>query len=754
MPLAAGTQVGDYRLLALIGSGAMGDVYRAHDLRLDRDVAIKALPAEFACDADRLARFEQEARALAALSHPNIVTIYAVHVENGTPFLVMELVEGETLRQHLHDTPPAPRRAVEIAAAIASALAAAHAHGVVHRDLKPENVLVTGDGQVKVVDFGLARTCVPIHELATAAAAAPMTQPGVVLGTPAYMAPEQVRGERVDHRADIFAFGCVLYEILGGRPVFARGSPAEAMTAVLRDHPPDLPPAGGPEIHAIVLRCLEKQPELRFQSAADLAFTLRTHLPDSDGRRSSVVRQPVAADKPAIAVLPFLNLSADPDQDYFCDGVAEEVINALAHVDGLRVLARSSSFSFKGMQQDVREIGARLGVGLLVEGSVRRSGSRLRITAQLVSASDGSHLWSERYDRRPEDVFAIQDEIALAVVENLSVRLLAPERAIMKRRPAASLAAYDAYLKGLFHWEQLSPEGLARSIECFEDAIRLDPELAPAYVFLSQSHGSAAFWADAEPRAALKNALPLVERALEIQPYCAEAHAARGILKLYFERDSRTAEESFREAVRLAPSLAFGHLHLCGWNLIVGNRAEAIAEACVTLRLDPVSPANSAFAACWMGFAGEIETAVGHLERIAASSTTFWMPHYLLAAMLPPTGRLAEARQAAETAVRLSGGASAALGVAGAIAYRRGDTARGDECRGLLQHRAAAGYASPSPLAWVEFARGDGEAGRRALQRAADAGDPMLLFCPFAVRSLLPAGSRRSDDLAIAASPA
>ncbi len=747
MTLLAGTQLGEYEILALIGSGAMGEVYKARDVQLGREVAIKALPDDVARDPNRLARFEREARALAALSHPNIVTIHRVHVHGGVPFLVMELLEGGTLRECLLQERFSVARAIDVAADVATALAAAHARGIVHRDLKPENIVLTVHGQVKVVDFGLARRCASAAETATAAAG--ITMEGTIVGTPAYMAPEQVRGEAVDHRCDIFALGCVLHEMLAGHPVFAREGAAETMSAVLRDPAPELPADAGPGIAQTVQRCLEKRPERRFQSAADLAFALRAL-----GRDPRLSRRNVDAEsrfeKPSIAVLPFLNLSADPEQEYFCDGMAEEIINALAHVDGLSVVARTSSFSFKWKPEDARTIGARLGVEMLVEGSVRRSGARLRITAQLIDVSDGSHLWSERYDRKPEDVFAIQDEIALAVVDNLSVRLLGAERDAMKRRPAASLGAYDAYLKGLFYWEQLSADALARSVECFQESIRLDPGLVPSYVFLGQSLASAAYWADAEPRPAFLQAIALVEKALAIQPHCAEAQTARGIFLAYFERDWAAAVESLEAATRLAPSLAFAHLHLSGFYMLRRRSAEAIAEARVTLRLDPMSPTTSAWAACWLGFTGEVEEAVRHLERIASACSTFWMPQYLLATVLPAAGRAAEAREAAENAVRLSGGASVSIGIAGTLAYLQGDVARGDACRYELEGRWASRYVTPSALAWLEFARGHVDAARQWLERGVEASDPMLPFCVPLIELLLPHEPRVRDALSVA----
>ena len=750
MLLQAGTRIGPYEITATLGAGGMGEVYRARDTRLAREGAIKVLPDQVALDRDRLARFEREARALAALAHPNILTIYAFETDAGLPYAVTELVEGESLRARLCREPLVAGDAVEIAATIAGALSAAHARGIVHRDLKPENVLLTPDGRVKVVDFGLAAITSVAGGGAQTTTTNLETQPGTVLGTPGYMSPEQVRGEATDHRTDIFALGCITYELLTGQPAFVRRSVADTLSAILRDPAPDLPVAAIPhprELQHVIARCLEKQPDRRFQSASDLAFALREHGATS-ARPGGAAGEAAHSDRrPSIAVLPFANLSADPEQEYFCDGMAEEIINALVHVDGLRVLARTSSFAFKGRHEDVREIGRRLDVGLIIEGSVRRSGDRLRITAQLVGVGDGSHLWSEKYDRPGTDVFAVQDEIALAVVENLKVCVLAGERAAMTRRPAMNLRAYDAYLKGLFHWNRLAPDAFPMSCESFEEAIRLDAQFAPAYVFLAQAHASPAFWADVEPALALDKALPLVEQALALDPQCAEAHTARGILAGYFEYRWDLAEECLRTGLRLGPGLAFVHLHQMGLSFIRQRTADAILEGRITLRLDPLSPTTSAWAALWLACVGMYDEGRQHLEAIAATNPTYWMPRWNMAILLALGGKLQEARAEAEAAVTLSGAASQALAVLGPLVYLSGDTVRGDAIHDEMRQRANLRYVSPTALALVDLARGDIEAGVANVLRASEVHDPSLPFWRLNVSRLLPSDPRIDDAL-------
>jgi serine/threonine protein kinase len=426
--LEPGVHLGHFTVRLRVGVGGMGEVYRALDDRLEREVAIKVLPAGVASDAAHLARFEREAKALARLSHPAILSIHEFAEAGDIAYVVTEPLDGQTLQERLGQGPLPWCDAVEIGATVADGLAVAHGHGVGHRDIKPSNVFLTDHGEVKILDFGLARLqVVERPDSAEATEPSTLTQAGGVLGTPGYMSPEQVRGGPVDGRSDIFSFGTMLYEMLTGCSPFRRDTPADTLAAILSDEPPAISLSGvgvDADLNRLLRRCLDKSPARRFQSASDLAHTLRSLLEStpSDGTVS------VLADScPFVAVLPFANLTADPEQEYFCEGMAEELINGLAQVSGLRVVARTSAFSFKGRQADMREIGERLNVSAVVEGSVRRAGNQLRINAQLIDARTGLHLWSQRFDRQLEDVFAIQDEISLAVVDQLEVELLGSE---------------------------------------------------------------------------------------------------------------------------------------------------------------------------------------------------------------------------------------------------------------------------------------------------------------------------------------
>ncbi|HEU4724356.1 MAG TPA: serine/threonine-protein kinase, partial [Candidatus Eisenbacteria bacterium] len=443
MTLTPGTRLGPYEILSLLGAGGMGEVYRARDTRLGRDVAVKTIPRALAADPRHAQRFELEARAAGSLNHPNVVSIFDVGSHEGTQFVVMELAEGRTLREHLTDGPLPIGRALEIAMQCAEALDAAHAKGIVHRDLKPANLMIGPGGRVKVLDFGLAKVVGRESPGAPrAAGAAWSTASGTIAGTVPYMAPEQLRGEPVDTRADLFALGVVLYEMATGRLPFTGATPADIASAILRDTPlsaralrADLPM----EVDQVIERALEKSPADRFETASEMRRALalaESGLESALGARPpsetglAAFGEPFrraasgATVVPSIAVLPFVNRSQEEGDEYFSDGLADELLNVLAKIQGLRVVGRTSSYQFKGVNADLRVIGKRLNVAALVEGSVRKTGNRVRISVQLVKVADGFHLWSESYDRTLDDIFAVQDDIAQSVVKELRTTLL------------------------------------------------------------------------------------------------------------------------------------------------------------------------------------------------------------------------------------------------------------------------------------------------------------------------------------------
>jgi TolB-like protein/Tfp pilus assembly protein PilF len=579
MTLASGILLGPYEIVSPLGAGGMGEVYRAKDTRLDRDVAIKVLPEAFASDADRLSRFEREAKAVAALNHPNILAIYDYGREGGVAYAVTELLEGANLRDRTASGPMPAREAVGFAAQIARGLSAAHEKGIVHRDVKPENIFVTKGGIAKILDFGLSKTG-PAGGAREAATQSLITSPGTVMGTAGYMSPEQVRGLAVDPRSDIFSLGVVLYEMLSGRRAFAGGSAVETMSAILREDPLSVSgavlPAG---LERIVRRFLEKRPEDRFQTARDAVFALETL---SGGAPAG----DAGAAPRSIAVLPFADMSPAKDQDYFCEGLAEELIHALTKIPQLRVASRTASFQFRGRGEDLAAAADQLRVEAILEGSVRKAGDRLRVSVQLVNAADGFHLWSERYDRDMSDVFAIQDDITEKVVAALSLVLTERERRAMARPQTRQIDAYDLYLRGRQVHYRGSSRNQRAAIALFEKAVAVDPDYALAYagiadasVMIYMYHGSHAEDLDRAEAASL--------RALQLAPQSAECHASRGFAasaaKLYDE-----AEREFGTALALDPN-QFEAKYLFGRMRVAQGRIEeavALWEEAVRIRPD------------------------------------------------------------------------------------------------------------------------------------------------------------------------
>jgi serine/threonine-protein kinase len=606
MSLAAGSRLGPYEIVAPVGVGGMGEVYRAHDPRLGREVAIKVVSEAGGADPDRRQRFEREARAVAALSHPNVLAIFDIGAGD-MPYLVTELLDGVTLRALVQRGPLPAGRAIDIALQLVAGLGAAHARGIVHRDLKPENIFVTSDGRVKILDFGLARQAAPSSGGGEDVSTRQETALGAVVGTLGYMSPEQVRGFDVDHRTDIFAAGAVLFELLTGRKAFLRESAADTISAILNDPPSALvfDAATPPALSQVVRRCLEKDAAARFQSAEDVGAAIALV---SDVFVTPAT--PLADTRPgSIAVLPFVNMSADPDNQYFSDGLAEDLINALARLAGLRVASRTSSFRFRGRDADIREIGRELGVAAILEGSVRRAGARLRVTAQLTTVSDGYHIWSGRYDRELVDVFDIQDQIVESIVTALAPALLG-ETATTVPRPTENLAAYDLYLKGRHFWNQRSPAVVGTAIRFFEEAIGLDSRYALAYTGLADCYSILRVYGWMPPEHSQPRALEAVTKALELAPDLPEAHFSTALYTFHFERHWRAARSHFARACASSPRMAMFEAYFALFLATEYDYAEARTRLDRARALDPHSSVVfflTAAAACAMGDVGDAE---------------------------------------------------------------------------------------------------------------------------------------------------
>ncbi len=544
----------------------MGEVYRAKDTKLGREVAIKVLPADMAADPVWLERFKREAQALASLNHPNIVTIYSIETaapigrqvssprDSSLPdpisFLVMELVEGDTLAKAIPDAGMVPEEFWQIAIPLVEAVGAAHEMGITHRDLKPGNVIVGSNGRVKVLDFGLAK----VEDSAEASLDSEestwaMTRTGMVLGTVPYMSPEQLQGGKADPRSDVFSLGSVLFEILSGERPFAGESSAELISAILRDDP-DLPARLRSELprglYPVIRRCLEKNPKDRYATASELQV-------DLEEAKKGETPVEVESAAPSIAVLPFADMSLDKDQDYFCEGMAEEIIIAFMGIEGLRVASRTSSFRFKETDADIQSIGERLHVGTVLEGSVRKAGTRLRVTAQLTNVGDGFHLWSRRYDRELDDVFAIQDEIARSIAEALEIELTGSGQLSLERAATTDVEAYEFFLRGRKFFYEGTRKGIELAIEMFLRATRRDPSYAVAYAGLADCYSYLFMYFD-KVAANKEKAVEASRRAVELGGGFAEAHVARG-LALSLDQQYEEAAREFESALELNPNL-------------------------------------------------------------------------------------------------------------------------------------------------------------------------------------------------------
>jgi TolB-like protein/Tfp pilus assembly protein PilF len=556
----------------------MGEVYLAHDPRLERDVAIKLLAPHLGTCQETRARFARETRVVASLDHPNIVTLYEVGDYLGRPYLVMQYLDGPSLAEFSRGRRLSVETVLDLGVQLCAGLQAAHERGVIHRDLKPSNILLDSRLRARLVDFGIARM----------ASATELTAAGSVCGTVGYLAPEVARGEEADERSDLFSLGVVLYELLTGRLPFGATSAASYLYAVV--HEPPVPARSCREdlpvgLEAVLERLLAKDRRARYGSAAELSADLgglKAH-PDRVARP--------ARQQPAVAVLPFEDMSPDHDQEYLCDGIAEELISALTRIEGLRVIARTSAFAFKGQRLDVREIGSRLGVGSLLEGSVRKAGQRLRISAQLIDVRDGSHLWAERYERELNDIFEIQDEVCLAIAGRLRAALFEEPGPTLVPRRASDPGAYKLYLQARFFFNQRNQESVRKSLQYYLQAIERDPRFALAWAGLSEVYEMLGSWRALPQEGTYDQARAAAAKAVELDETLAEAHVALASTRMFCDWDWAGAEREFTRAIQINPVCPDGHHLFAHWYEAMGRFSEALAEMNAALDVEPVAPA-------------------------------------------------------------------------------------------------------------------------------------------------------------------
>jgi serine/threonine-protein kinase len=704
--LQPGTRLGRYTIAATIGRGGMGTVYRAADSSLGRDVALKVLPPEVSRDPDRLERFRREARALAALNHPHIVTIYSVEQEGDVHFLTMELVPGRALDQVIAGQTLPIERVRQVAKAIADALAAAHDKGIIHRDLKPANIVLSDSGQTKVLDFGLSKISTTAAAAVAAAPTALGTAIGSVLGTPAYMSPEQVSGLEVDERSDIFSLGVLLYEMMTGVRPFTGPSAAELASSILRDAPKPvraLRPTAPDDLSKIIARCLDKAPSGRFASMAALRQAL-----DGDPSPSA---GPAAPAGPSIAVLPFKNLTHDPDGEFFGDGLAEEILNALSHIEGLRVAARSSTFSFKGQAIEIGDIASKLHVATVLDGSVRRAGSRIRVTVQLVDATNGFQLWSERYDREMADVFDVQDEIAHAIAAKLKVTLAGGAAGRLVKALTNDVEAYELYVRGrglIAMRGRHVPEGM----ECLKRAVERDQRFAAAWAGLADAYTVQGYWGVAPPGETLPKGLTAARRAVALDPNLGEAHCSLAGALMMWERDYDAAGAAFVRGLELNPNHTQGR---CWYGLfwfqwIGGHVREGVAEIRKAFAADPLSPYATALMALSLAPGGEPAEAVRFGRLAVERAPTALLSHWALGMALHWNGQFDEAIVQLTHAAGLVGRSAYPLSYVAAACADAGHTA---EARAIYQEmldQRKGAYVDYGSLAMGAHAAGDFEA--------------------------------------------
>lgn len=699
---------GRYAIEEEIGRGGMATVYRAEDQKHGRKVAVKVLSPQFV-ESLGAERFHREIAIAARLSHPHVVPLIDSGETDGVLYYVSAFIPGGSLRDRLERDRQLPLAdALRIASEVGAGLDYAHRNGVVHRDVKPENILFT-DGHAVLTDFGIARACAQKQ-------ADPVTEIGLTLGTPDYMSPEQAAGEaKLGFESDVYSLACVVFEMLAGEPPFKSGNSGQTIARHLTEAPrairalrPDAP--GG--VERTLSRALSKDPKARYARVSDFITALH--------EEGSGARVPQSARTRTIAVLPFVNASPDPDTEYLSDGITDELIDALSKVRGLRVASRTSVFALKGKLQDVRTIGAVLGASVVLEGTVRKAGDRLRIQAQLTSTDDGRLLWSQRYDRQLEDVFAVQDEIAHTIVDTLRATSFADLSEPLAPQYTQNVVAYGLYLKGRFEWNKRTQEGVAEGIRYFEQAIAEDPKYAPAYVGLADSYALHVDYRSVPVHEGFRLAKEYARKAIALDESLSEAHASLAWSLFIYDWNWEEAAREFRRAIELAPSYATGHQWYAFLLAAKGQLEEALLEGHMAVELDPASVSSRRGLGWLYYYARRYEAAQYHLERAIAMNPLAEESYRILGLSLLQSGKRTHAERVLRESLGLPGRVPYATASLGYVLARSG---RADEAHALLAELRAeseSSYVSPVAFATILLGLEEWDEALEWAERAAD----------------------------------
>jgi serine/threonine protein kinase len=726
-----GQVLGHYKILEKIGEGGMGVVFRAHDESLDRDVAIKVLPSGLLADEPARKRFRNEALALAKLNHPNVEAVYEFNTEEGNDFLVMEYVPGVTLSDQLAAGPLPEKEVLRLGTQLTEGLAAAHAENIIHRDLKPGNLRLTPDGRLKILDFGLAKLVRPPSD---AAVTGGMTNTHAVSGTLPYMAPEQLQGNMADARSDIYAAGVVLYEMATGKRPFDAKLPTPLADEILHRTAPS-PRATNAQVSAelerSILKCLDKNPVRRYQSARELHANL-VHLRDTaSGRRravSSPSRRASARQVKSLAVLPLANLSRDPEQEYFADGMTEELITNLAKIGALKVISRTTMMRYKGSEKSVPEIASELNVDAVVEGSVLRVGERVRITAQLIHAATDTHLWAESYDRDVRDVLALQSEAARAIAAEIQIKLKPQERVRLERTRRVDPEAHEALLKGRYHWNKWSPEGLQKGVEYFQQAIEKDPTYAAAYAGLAESYVFLGYWGYLPAMEAYPRAKAAVLKALELDDTLAETHRSLFAVRWFYDWDLPACQKEIAIALELNPNDPYSTLWQATFLAVIqADFAKAIAQGKRAQELDPLSPFIGAVLGWIFFWASQFSQAIEQAQKMIDMHPNLPQPYYVLGCAHVKTGRFAEAVVAFEKAADVAPD-TISLSFLGLAYGMSGQTDKARAILSELQERSRREFVPSARFAYLYFSLGEADKALECLEKAYEEHDSHLFW--------------------------